>query len=130
MNRKYMYLYIYIYMVTRSAAPPHPPKWSGPSLLPSVVWGLVGGNPPPSFSPCGVGSCGWVGPGGWESPSFLPFSGGVWVGIPLPRLCGVGFGGGRVRARSGSLGGVESVVLPEWGFSSAPNHILWEKVLS
>ena len=49
-------------MVTRSAVPPK--KWSGKPPLPfCVVWGLVGGNPPPSLPPCGVGS------GGWESPS-------------------------------------------------------------
>ena len=91
--------------------PPHllpPPKWSG-------------SRPPfcgvSCFPPCGVG-------GGWESPSLLlPLWRGVlwvllfflwygvwWVRIPLPR---VGFGG--VEFVLGSLGGVESVVLQEWG---------------
>ena len=61
-------------MVTRSAAPkkwfgkpppfPPPVMWALaglienlPPLFSSVVWGLVGGNPPPSFPP-GVGSGG------------------------------------------------------------------------
>ena len=115
--------------------PPTPPNGLG-SRSPSVVWVVVGliGNLPPSFPPCGVGSGGWESPslwcgsGGWECPSlFLPLWCGVlwvgiplplpcgvwWVGIPLPPPCGVGFGG--VEFVLGSLGGVESVVLPEWG---------------
>ena len=62
-------------MVTRSAAPPPHPQmvWEAPPPVPvvralvglignpspsfpNVVWGLVGGNPPPFFPPCIVGS--------------------------------------------------------------------------
>ena len=51
----------------------------------------------------------------WESPpSFAPCGGAWWVGISLPPSpCGVGSGG--VHSVLGSLGRVESVVLPEWG---------------
>ena len=82
-------------MVTRSAAPT-PTQMVWEALRCGVS---VGGNPLPSFSPCGVGCC------GWESP-FPPFCGvgvlwvgrdsllpplwcGVWwVGSPLPPPCG------------------------------------------
>ena len=56
----------------------------------------MGGNPLPSFSPCGVGCC------GWESPILLPpvplWCGVCWVGSPL---CGVRFGGVSWWARGG-----------------------------
>ena len=68
------------------------------------------GFPP---SPCGVGSCGWEG-----------FFGVWWVGIRLPPPCGVGFGG--VEFVLGSLGGLVVVVKLLY---SAPNQILWEKIL-
>ena len=80
-------------MWSRARRGPPPPYQSG---NPPVVWGLVGGNRPLSFHP--PSGC-----GGWESdPSFPP--------------CGVGSGGWESsRAVLGSLGGVESVLLPEWG---------------
>ena len=126
----YIYIYIYIY---RSRAPRPPPNGQGsrpfcgvgcggvdlesPSLLPSlwcrvwwvgiplpssssVVWGLVGGNPPPS--PPVV----WGLVGGNPPPPSPR-----WVGVPLPPPCGVGFGG--VEFVLGSVGEVESVVLPK-----------------
>ena len=82
----------------------------------------------------GVG-CGGV---DWESPSLLPslWCGVWWVGIPLPSSssvvwglvggnpppsplwCGVWWG----RVRAGSLGELESVVLPEWGLEASLVH--------
>ena len=87
------------YIVTRSAALHTPPQMVWEAAPPSVVW----------IAPRGVGS------GGCESPSVLfpVWCGVLWVGIPLPPPCGVGFGG--VEFVLGSLAGVESLVLPEWG---------------
>ena len=125
-----VYIDMYMYMVTRSAAPPHPPQmvWEAP---PSVVWVAVGfiGNPPPSFSPCALGSGGWeslppsppvvwrvVGGnppssfasvvwglvGGNPPPSFFSVVWGLVGGSPPPSPCGVGFRAGKSWcARSG-----------------------------
>ena len=93
-------VYITVCVYSRAPRPPPPPLqmvWEAcggvhvesPSLLPCLWCGVW--YPPPSFSLRGVGSC------GWGSPSLPP---------------GVGFGG--VEFVPGSLGGVESVVLPEW----------------
>ena len=101
----YIYIYIYLYIWSRTPQPPPTPPPNGlgsPPLLWWVVVGLigkpfsalwcgvsVGGNPLPSFSPCGVGCC------GWESPFLLPLWCG-WEGI-----CGVGFGEVSWWARGG-----------------------------
>ena len=66
-----MYAFIHTCMVTRSAAPPDLPQmvWEAAPLLRCGLWGVVGGNPPPSFpwwgrirGPSRVGS-----PGGREA---------------------------------------------------------------
>ena len=96
---------MHMHIWSRAPWTPPPPLpqmvWEAPSL----VWVVVGfvGTPPPFL---GVGSC------GWESPSLLP---PLWCGVwwVLPPLCGVGFGG--VEFVLGSLGEVESVVVPDLG---------------
>ena len=109
----YIYIYVDIFIYGHALRGPHPPKWSG--------------KPPPF---CGVG-CGGV---DWESPSLLPslWCGVWWVEIPLPSsssvvwglvalppspsvVWGLVGGNGGVEFVLGSLGEVESVVLPEWG---------------
>ena len=86
----YMYicmdLHIYTYVWSRAPRTPHPPSPNGLRSRPLPGSGGVDWESP-CFPPCGVGI----------PPSLLP-----------PPLWGV-------DSVLGSLGGVESVVLPEWG---------------
>ena len=152
----YIHIHILIYGHALRGPPPTPPNGLGSPPFCGVGCGGVDWDPPASFSLCGVwwvGTplllplwCGvlWVGipphHGGVERiPSHAPDptpqekKEGIpshpqdptgRVGIPLPPPCGVGFGG--VEFVLGSLGGLVVVVKLLY---SAPNHILWEKIL-
>ena len=71
------------------------------------MWGVVGGNPPSSFS-----SVVWGLVGGRGFPPSPLWFGVWWVGIPPPSPSGVGFGG--VEFVLGSLGGLVVVVKLLW----------------
>ena len=102
----HIYIYIYIYLCTHKPIhvcciyiwsraprpPPTPPNGLG-SPPPSVVWGVVGGNPPSSFPPVV-----WGFVGGNPPPSFPPVVWGLVGGNPPPSPLWCGVWWGRVRA--------------------------------
>ena len=104
---------IYIYIYALRGPPPPPVNGLGSRPFCGVGCGGVDWESPwwvkiplPFFSPCGVGPV-----GGNPPPSSPPVVWG-WVGIPLPPPVVWGLG---VEFVLGSLGEVQSVVLPEWG---------------